>query len=117
MSDAGSSVSRSHRQKPHHNLQVSRSLDRYGGRGGEDNKENSFKARIHVTSPDRGSPAVGVSGGGGGGVNRKPYKTTINTANDNIIQYDGGYNHPSRGQQQRQLYQKNQASFFISKLC
>ena len=103
------------RTKQH--LQTSRSLDRYGGGGGDgggrgrmsrgEDKENAFKARIHVTSPGgRASPSA---------ANRKPYKTTINTANDNIIQYDGGYNRPasssSRGgqhQQQRQLYQKNQ---------
>ncbi len=83
----------------------SRSLDRYRN----DNKENSFKARILVTSPDRGaSPSQAA---------RKPYKTTINTANDDIIQYRGSMHHgnggvpggSSRGQQhQRQLFQKNQ---------
>ena len=68
--------------KTHH---ASRSLDRlqhslksdvaYSGA----NKENTFKTRIQVISPEhRQMIQNNVS-------NRKPYKTTINTATDNIL--------------------------------
>jgi hypothetical protein len=75
----------------------------------EDNKENAYKARIQVTSPDSsvaGDPMTANHS------TRKPYRTTINTANDNIVQhrpasYDAASSR-SRGQQQQQLYQKNQ---------
>lgn len=60
-------------QQQYHN---SRSLDRF--MHDEDNKENAFKTRIQVISPDRQRDLN----------HRKPYKTMINTATDNI-QYRG----------------------------
>ena len=50
----------------------------------EANKENTFKTRIQVVSPER-QHMIQNGGGGGGSNNRKPYKTTINTATDNIL--------------------------------
>ena len=68
--------------KTHHN---SRSLDRLQHNLESDdaysevNKENAFKTRIQVISPERQHMIQN------GGSNRKPYKTTINTATDNIL--------------------------------
>ena len=57
----------------------SRSLDRLQHEDDlEANKENAFKTRIQVISPDRQHMIQN-------GYNRKPYKTTINTATDNIL--------------------------------
>ena len=56
----------------------SRSLDRLQHEEHEANKENTFKTRIQVISPDRQHMIQN-------GYNRKPYKTTINTATDNIL--------------------------------
>ena len=58
---------------------ASRSLERFVD-SDKENRRQELKARIHVTSPHRFSPDRAVS--------RKPYKTTINTAND-TIQYRG----------------------------
>ena len=79
----------------HRNAYVTRSLERYGDE--EDNKENTYRARIQVVSPDRGT-------GNNGGIYRRPYKTTINTATDNI-QYRGNTNNDVN----RSLYNKNAA--------
>ncbi len=83
------------RHQHHAPASYSRSLDRYI----DDDKENEFKARILVTSPDRGSTST---------MNRKPYKTTINTATDNI-QYRGEHEPPQarHAARQQKLYQKN----------
>ena len=57
-------------------------------------------SRIHVISPDRvdgGGGRGGDSRNGGGG--RKPFKTMINTATDNIVNV--------RGDVARSIYQKN----------
>ena len=55
--------------------------------------------RIHVISPDRADGGGGDGRNGGGvGQSRKPFKTMINTATDNI-QY--------RGDVARNIYQKN----------
>ena len=72
-------------------MHQTRSLERYGGGSGFDSeagadKENTFKTRITVITPDQ------QRGGAGG---RKPYKTTINTATDNI-QYRGIYQRPKQ---------------------
>ncbi len=110
LSDAPSSV-RNRPSSHHANGMSSRSLDRYGHHSRGENKENAFKARIQVVSPDR---AASPGGGGGGGTHRKPYKTTINTANDDIIQYHGHRNNhhhsadPYMSNSRRQIYQKNQ---------
>jgi hypothetical protein len=58
------------------NSHGSRSLERFLD---NDDKENTFKTRIQVISPDRG-PSPDPN-------RRKPYKTMINTATDNIIQF------------------------------
>jgi hypothetical protein len=57
----------------------SRSLERVLD-SDKENRRQELKARIHVTSPHRFTPERQVA--------RKPYKTTINTAND-TIQYKG----------------------------
>ena len=73
------STSENHRykvpKKAHHS---SRSLDRLQHDEYEANKENTFKTRIQVISPDSQHMIQN-------GMNRKPYKTTINTATDNIL--------------------------------
>lgn len=52
----------------------------------EANKENTFKTRIQVISPDNRQHMVQNGLGHGGHKDpRKPYKTTINTATDNIL--------------------------------
>ncbi len=73
---------RYHRSQPksHHS---SRSLDRLQHPNqdmdySDSNKENTFKTRIQVISPESQHMIQN-------GVNRKPYKTTINTATDNIL--------------------------------
>ena len=69
-----------YRPKPNPKHHSSRSLDRLQHESDlESNKENSFKTRIQVISPDRQHNLVQ------NGYNRKPYKTTINTATDNIL--------------------------------
>ena len=78
-----------------------RSAGPYGGGGSRQNghrDENGFKARIHVISPDR-DRADGKERNGG---SRKPFKTMINTATDNI-QYRGDLAGGGRN-----IYQKNQ---------
>ena len=73
--------------KNHHS---SRSLDRLQHNlepsDYEANKENTFKTRIQVISPERQHMIQNGHGNGrASGPNRKPYKTTINTATDNIL--------------------------------
>jgi len=63
---------------PHH---ASRSLERFVD-SDKENRRQELKARIHVTSPHRFTPDRQQQAA------RKPYKTTINTAND-TIQYRG----------------------------
>lgn len=75
------------------NRVMSRSADPYRYR--DDDKENNFKARIQVVSPDRVASVDRF--------NRKPYKTTINTATDNI-QYRGN---TLNNKNNSNLYQKN----------
>jgi len=58
---------------PRFYTQTSRSLERFSDRP---ESENSFKMKIQVISPERSQNPVGNG--------RKPYKTTINTATDNI---------------------------------
>lgn len=81
------STSENHRYKPksYANYHNSRSLDRLQHHPDdyEANKENTFKTRIQVISPDR--QHMIQNGTAAGGQNRKPYKTTINTATDNIL--------------------------------
>ena len=83
------SSSENHRYKPKNHVKThhsSRSLDRLQHNlesdqyDSEANKENAFKTRIQVISPERQHMIQN-----GGNSNRKPYKTTINTATDNIL--------------------------------
>ena len=96
----------SSRQQSHHHPGSNnhhRSLERFAD---HEDKENAFKARIHVTSPDRMSPERASSSMH----NRKPYKTTICTATDNI-QYRGITRPASSASVQNggsNRYQKNQ---------
>nr|XP_040569531.1 uncharacterized protein LOC121118989 [Lepeophtheirus salmonis] len=70
----------SHSKRKGINPLMSQSLDSYI----EEDKENSYKTRIHVIS----SPEKQGNGTNG----RKPYKTTINTATDNIhYKQEAGY--------------------------
>ena len=64
-----------------HPQHASRSLDRFVD-SDKENKRHGLKARIHVKSPNSFAPERPAAAG------RKPYKTTINTAND-TIQYRG----------------------------
>ena len=61
--------------------QGSRSLERFLEDDQEADKENTFKTRITVISPERSNVNHTI-------MSRKPYKTMINTATDNI-QYRG----------------------------
>ena len=74
--------------------------------GVDDDKENAFKTRIHVTSPDR-LHAEGARNGG----SRKPYKTTINTATDNI-QYRGADANAGKLYQKNQLYRRPESEHY-----
>ncbi len=51
----------------------------------EANKENTFKTRIQVISPERQHQHMISNGTRRQDGHRKPYKTTINTATDNIL--------------------------------
>ena len=62
-------------------VQGSRSLERFLEDDNEADKENTFKTRITVISPERANVSHTI-------MSRKPYKTMINTATDNI-QYRG----------------------------
>ena len=69
-------------RRGHHNaVQGSRSLERFLEDDNEADKENTFKTRITVISPERSNVNHTI-------MSRKPYKTMINTATDNI-QYRG----------------------------
>ncbi|XP_059089545.1 uncharacterized protein LOC131885497 isoform X2 [Tigriopus californicus] len=91
--DLLSDVPSSYRNGELNNRVMSRSADPYRYR--DDDKENNFKARIQVVSPDRVASVDRF--------NRKPYKTTINTATDNI-QYRGN---TLNNKNNSNLYQKN----------
>lgn len=76
---------------------ASRSLERFVD-SDKENRRQELKARIHVTSPNRFTPDRQVA--------RKPYKTTINTAND-TIQYRG-FSHESLNGGRGRGSEKNQ---------
>ena len=74
---SGSTMSR----RQQNMVQGSRSLERFLEDDNEADKENTFKTRITVISPERSNVSHTI-------MSRKPYKTMINTATDNI-QYRG----------------------------
>ena len=76
-----SSNSNMNRRGHHNAVQGSRSLERFLEDDNEADKENTFKTRITVISPERSNVNHTI-------MSRKPYKTMINTATDNI-QYRG----------------------------
>ena len=112
-SHAGGMSSHNHNQRQpspsHHHQQHhgSRSLERFVD-SDKENRRQELKARIHVTSPHRFTPDRQLQTG-----SRKPYKTTINTAND-TIQYKGFSQENLARKQEEQQRRHHQQQFHHS---